>query len=125
MTTLPAHVFKDSFRPFVELLNEHQVKYQMREMRAGVPMASSGVIEIVQAVGAASMWAGLAAVLVAFIKSRSSRKVIVTTKDHTTIHAEGLTASELERILAMAASVSVIDTDSSQAEQAGGSSGGA
>ncbi|MDH0474471.1 hypothetical protein N7362_06515 [Aeromonas caviae] len=93
MTTLPAHVFKDSFRPFVELLNEHQVKYQMREMRSGVPMASSGVIEIVRAIGAASMWAGLAAVFVAFIKSRSSRKVIVTTKNNTTIHAEGLTAS--------------------------------
>ncbi|MGL6486940.1 effector-associated constant component EACC1 [Aeromonas hydrophila] len=125
MTTLPAHVFKDSFRPFFELLNEHKVKYQMREMRSGVPMASSGVIEIVQAIGAASMWAGLAAVLVAFIKSRSSRKVIVTTKDNTTIHAEGLTASELERILAIAASIAVIDTGGSQPEQSIDNSDGA
>jgi len=125
MTTIPAHVFKDSFRPFVELLNEHQVKYQMREMRSGVPMASSGIIEIVQAVGVASMWAGLAAVLVAFIKSRSSRKVIITTKDNATIHAEGLTASELERILAMATSVAVIDTGGTQTGQPKRDSGGA
>src|SRR5690348_15537705 len=105
MSGLPAHVFKDGFRPFVELLNEHQVQYQMREVRSGVPMASSGVIEIAQAVGVASMWGGLAAVLVAFIKSRSSRKVIVTTKDNTVVQAEGLTAAELERVLAMAASI--------------------
>ncbi|MBD9438072.1 hypothetical protein IB223_18380 [Pseudoxanthomonas sp. PXM03] len=125
MTTLPAHVFKDSFRPFIELLNEHQVKYQIREMRAGVPMASSGVIEIVQAVGVASVWAGLAAVLVAFIKSRSSRKIIITTKDNTIIHAEGLTAPELERILGMATSVAVIDTGGSQPVQVGDNSDGA
>lgn len=125
MTTLQAHVFKDSFKPFVELLNKHQVRYQMMEMRAGVPMASSGVIEIMQAVGAASVWASLAAVLVAFIKSRASRKVIITTKDNTVIHAEGLTAKELERILGMAASVAVIDTGGSQSEHSEGTSGGA
>lgn len=123
MTTLPAHVFKDSVRPFVELLNEHHVKYQMREMRAGVPMASSGVIEIVQAVGVASMWAGLATVLVAFIKSKSSRKVIITTRNNTVIHAEGLTAQELERILGMSANIAVIDTGGSHTEQAGNASG--
>jgi len=109
MTSIPAHVFKDSFRPFVELLNEHGVKYQMREARMGVPMASSGVVEILQAVGVASMWGGLAAVLVAFLRGRTGRKVLITTKDNTVIHAEGLTAAELERVLAMAANIAVID----------------
>jgi hypothetical protein len=109
MTTLPAHVFKDSFGPFIELLNEHGVKYQMRETRSGAPMASSGVVEIIQAVGAASLWGGLAAVLVAFIKSRTGRKVIITTKDNTVVHADGLTADELERVLGMAANLAVID----------------
>ena len=121
MTSIPAHVFKDSFRPFVELLNEHGVRYQMREARMGVPMASSGVIEIIQAVGVASMWGGLAAALVAFIKSRTGRKVIVTTKDNTVIHAEGLTAAELERVLGMAANIAVIDPGNSAA--AGNESG--
>lgn len=88
-------------------------------------MASSGVIEIVQAVGVASMWAGLATVLVAFIKTRSSRKVIITTKDNTVIHAEGLTAQELERILGMATSIAVIETDGSQTGQTGSTSDGA
>ncbi|CTP89976.1 hypothetical protein A6R71_14890 [Xanthomonas translucens pv. arrhenatheri] len=125
MSALPAHVFKASFRPFVELLNEHQIKYQIREMRAGLPMASSGVIEILQVVGVASMSGRLAAVLIAFIKSRSSRKVIVTTKDNTVIHAEGLTAPELERILDMAASIAVIDTHGNETSRIAGDSGDA
>jgi hypothetical protein len=112
MQTIPAHVFKDSFGPFIQLLNEHGVKYQISQVRAEVPMAGPpGVVEIVQAVGAASAWAGLAAVVVAFIKARSGRKVIITTKDHTVIHAEGLTASELKDILDRAASISVVDTN--------------
>ena len=115
MTSIPTHVFKDSFRPFVELLNEHGVTYQMREARVGVPMASSGVIEIIQAVGVASMWGGLATVLVAFIKGRTGRKVIVTTTDNTVIHAEGLTAAELERVLGMASNIAVIDPGKSAA----------
>jgi hypothetical protein len=121
MTSIPAHVFKDSFRPFVELLNEHGVPYQMREARMGVPMASSGVIEIIQAVGVASAWGGLAAVLVAFIKARAGRKVIVTTKDNNVIHAEGLTAAELERVLSIAANIAVIDPG--KAPPAGAESG--
>lgn len=94
---IPAHVFKDSFRAFVELLKEHGVRYPMREARMGVPMASSGIIEIIQAVGVVSIWGGLAAVLVAFIKSRAGRKVIVTTKYNVVVQAVGLTAEELER----------------------------
>ncbi|QNP40206.1 effector-associated constant component EACC1 [Lysobacter solisilvae (ex Woo and Kim 2020)] len=125
MTTLQAHVFRNSFGPFVKLLNEHNVRYEMRETRAGVPMASAGIVEIVQAVGAASMWGGLAAVLVAYIKSRSGRKVIITTKDNTVVHAEGLTASELERVLDKASSFSVIDTEKTETEGAAGKPGGA
>ena len=108
-TTLPAHVFKDSFRPFLELLNEHGVKYQIQEARTATHMASSVIIEIIQAVGVASAWGGLAAVVVAFVKSRTGRKVIITTKNNTVVHAEGLTSAELERVLGMAANVAVID----------------
>lgn len=110
METLPVHVYKASFGPFLALLNEHYVKYQMRDVRSGVQMASSGVIEIVQAVGNVAMWGALAAVIVAFLKARSSRKVIITTKDNTVIHAEGLSPKELEAVLAQAKSLSAIET---------------
>jgi hypothetical protein len=108
METLPVYVFKDSFGPFLALLNEHHVKYQMRDARSGVQMAAAGVIEILQT---PAMWAGLAAVIVAFLKYRHSRKVTVTMKNKTLIHAEGLTAKELERVLDQAQSLTAIETE--------------
>ena len=107
--TLHVYLFKDSFTPFVALLNEHQVKYQTQEVRTGVQMAPSAVIEIVQAVGNAAMWVALAKVLVAFINSRHGRKVMITTKDNIVIHAEGLSAKELEQILQQAKNLTAID----------------
>lgn len=47
------NVFRESFGPIIELLNEHKVEYQMREVRSGVVMNSSGVIEVLQS---AAMW---------------------------------------------------------------------
>ena len=117
LETLPVHLFKDSFGPFLALLNEHQVKYQMSESRYGVPMASSGVIEIVHAVGGAAMWGALAAVLVAFINSRRGRKVIITTKDNTVVHAEGLSPKELEKVLEQAKNLTAIDPINNQSEE--------
>lgn len=113
METLPVHLFKDSFGPFLTLLNEHQVKYQLRDARAGVPMASSGVVEIVQAVGNAAMWGAIAAVLVAFINGRRGRKVIITMKDNAIVHAEGLSPDELEKVLVHAKSLAAIDPNKS------------
>ena len=111
--TLPVHLFKDSFGPFLALLNEHGIKYQMREVRMGVPMASGGTLEIVQAVGNVAFWASLATVLVAFINSRRGRKVIITTKEGTVVHAEGLSLKELETVLERAQNLTAIDPNKS------------
>ena len=46
METLSVHLFRDSFGPFIALLNEHEVRYSMRQVRSGVPMASSEIVEI-------------------------------------------------------------------------------
>jgi len=108
MERLPIHLFKDSFGPFVTLLNEHHIKYTMRDVRSGVPMASSGVVELLQS---AAMWGALATVVVAFIKSRRGRKVIITTNDNTVVHAEGLSPEELEKVLAQAKSLTAIETE--------------
>ena len=109
MNTLRVHLFKDSFRPFVELLNEQDIKYQMQQARMGVPMASGGVLEIVQAVGNAAFWPSVATVVVAFMNGWRGRKVIITTKDQTVVHAEGLTPGELEKVLQQAQSLTAID----------------
>ncbi len=113
MRTLPVHLFKDSFGPFLALLNEHGIKYQMREVRSGAPMASGATLEIVQALGNAALWASVATVLVAFINSRRGRKVIITTKDGTVVHAEGLSLEELEKVLERAQNLTAIDSNKS------------
>ena len=107
MGNLPVHVFKNSFRPVLELLNENKVQYQMREQRSGVAMASSsGVIEIFVN---ASIWASLASVIIAFIKAKNSREVIITTKDNQVVHAKGLDSKQLQEVLKHAKGVTAID----------------
>lgn len=108
------HLFKDSFGPFVALLNEHQIKYQMRQNRTGVQAGPVGILEIVQAIGSAAMWGALATVVIAFINSRRGRKVIITTKDNIAVHAEGLSMAEIEVILQHAKNMTAIDTQNSE-----------
>ena len=115
MDVLPLHVFKDSFRPVLELLNENEVEYQMREQRSGTVMASSGVIEIIVN---ASIWVSLAAVIVAFIKAKNSREVIITTKDNRIIHAKGLDSKQLQNVLQHAKQVAAIELDKEQSKGA-------
>jgi hypothetical protein len=107
METLPIHVFRESFGPIVQLLNEYHVRYSMQQTRSGVPMNSTQVIELLQS---AALWSALAAVVVAFIKGRSSRKIIITTKENTVVHAEGLSVEELTEVLKQAKNLTAIET---------------
>ena len=111
MNTLPVHLFKSSFGAFLQLLNEHEVKYQMRTVRSGVPVASAETLEILKVVGSAAFWPSLATVVVAFIRARSGRKVIITTQGKTVIHANGLSMQELQIVLQHAANITAIDTN--------------
>jgi len=47
MDTLQIHLFKDSFYPVLELLNEHDFEYQIQGQRAGVITNSSMIIEVI------------------------------------------------------------------------------
>lgn len=88
MAVLEIHVFKSSFQPVTALLWEG-LNWSMKQQRSGEILASSGILEVALN---ASAWASIAAVLIAFIKARNGRKVIITTKEHKTIHVEGLSA---------------------------------
>lgn len=107
MEVLPVNVFKDSFGPILKLLNENEIKYQIREHRAGEVMASSGVIEIIIN---ASLWGSLVVVIVAYIRVKNGREVTITTKDNQIIHAKGLNSKELESVLKHAKNITAIDT---------------
>jgi hypothetical protein len=111
MESLPVHLFKASFGPFLALLNEHDLKYAIREPRLGVPVAASEVIEVLLS---PYIWGALSTIIVAFLKYRNSRKVIITTKDGQIIQAEGLNQEELEGILKHAKSLALIETKSDE-----------
>ncbi|UPG94355.1 hypothetical protein [Luteibacter aegosomatissinici] len=76
---------------------------------SAAPMASAAS-EILYAASGAVPWASIAAVTVAWIRSKASRKVIVTLTDGTVVHAEGLSVKELESVLDKAETMAVFDT---------------
>lgn len=76
-------------------------------------MASSGVVEILLS---PYTWGALSTVIVAFLKYRNSRKVIIQTKDGQIIHAEGLNHEELKSILERAGRLTLIETKSDQTQ---------
>ena len=89
-----------------DALSDARIAFNRSHPKPGVILNASPVIEITQAVP----WAAGAAVLVAWLRGRASRKIIVTTKDDTVVHAEGLSVEEFEKILPHAKNVSAIDT---------------
>jgi hypothetical protein len=58
----------------------------------------------------AAPWAAVAAVLVAWIKARSSRKVIITTLDNKIFHAEGMSVEEIKSLLPVTKSIAALET---------------
>jgi hypothetical protein len=58
----------------------------------------------------ATVMAPVAAVLVAWLNTRPTRKAIVRTKDDVVIHVEGRSVKEVESLLKSAQSIMVMDT---------------
>lgn len=100
-------LFKDSEDSFLAALDENSIAYNPVAACSGQVMASGTLIAIVQAVASST---ALAAIVVAWLKARSSRKIIVTSADNQIIHLEGYSVAEVEQILALAARVAIIDT---------------
>ena len=73
-------------------------------------MNSGDVVEILSSAKAATPWAAIAAVLVAWLRTRASRKVIITHKNKQIFHAEGMSAEEIERLLPLCGNVVAMET---------------
>lgn len=117
MTTesIRVHLFKSSFRPFTDLLNENNIDFVERRPAPGVIMNAGEIVEILNALQIPSIVASLATVICAFLKARASRKVYIATKDNKTYCFEGYGAKEIEeiqRIFPDIKSITAIDTKS-------------
>ena len=100
-------LFKDSEESFLASLQENSVAYSPVHAYSSNVMASGTLISIVQAVASST---AVAAIVASWLKARASRKVIVTTEANQVVHLEGYSVSEIEKILAVAVRVSIIDT---------------
>lgn len=101
-------LFKDSEKSFLAALDEAAIDYNPVAALSTTILASGGLIAIAQTIVSSG---AVAAIVVAWLKARASRKVIVTTNENQVVHVEGYSVDEVEKILAIAASVAVIDTE--------------
>lgn len=99
-------VFRNSADALRELLDESGIAFQEGPKPSGIQMNAAEILSILEP---AAICGSLATVLIAFIKSRRSRKVIITTKKQEVIHAEGLSPKELTELLKQARSVMAFD----------------
>jgi hypothetical protein len=113
--TIRINVFKDTREPFAALLTSHGVEFERGYALIGVPMAAGEWFTVAAAAGA---FGGLAHVVVTYLKAKHGRKVIITTRERTVVHAEGLTHEELEKVLSLASNITVIDTKTERSSDA-------
>ena len=101
--------FRDSKESFLSLLDENNIRFIEQVPHPGVVMAAGEIVEILKAVGAASIFPSLATVAVQWLKARSSRKLMLQTKNKQIVHLEGYSAQEVAVLLEQAESLTVID----------------
>lgn len=110
MIYIQVDLFKDSRNDFLTELEKSNISYgNIEKFSTGAVLASSTTV-LISLIAASAPWAAFAAILVAWIKSKSSRKIIITTKDNATINLEGLSSKEVEKILDKFYRIAVIDT---------------
>ena len=100
-------LFKDSQASFVQALDDAGVPYEEQQAPPGQAMASGAMIAIAQT---AAIAGAVATVLVAWLKARSSRKVILTLHDKRIVHLEGYSVEQVQELLPLVDHGTAIDT---------------
>jgi hypothetical protein len=101
--------FRNSKDSFLPMLEKNNIKFIVRTRPVSVLMGEGEVVEILKAIGAASIIPSLATVAVQWLKARSSRKLILQTKDKQVVHLGGYTIKEVGLLLEQAENLTVID----------------
>ncbi len=108
---LEVRFFKDGIDDFKELLSNSDVSYEeVSHFPPGTIVNSGEVLEIVKALAGLSLIPSIAAVIVQWLKNKSSRKVILQTKENEVVHLEGYSAREIEELIPNAKNITIIQT---------------
>jgi hypothetical protein len=102
-------LFKDGKEDFLALLSAEGIQYELRRPPIGMIVAAAEWIELLKALSLPAVVGGLATVIVAYLRHKHGRKVIITTKDNVVVHAEGLTKDELQQVLKRASNITVVE----------------
>jgi hypothetical protein len=118
--TIKFHLFKHGGVEFFRLLNEENIPFQRRRHGPEIVFASGEIIEILKVIGGLSIAPSLAAVIVQWLKNKTTRKIMIQTKDNIVVSLEGQNADtkKLERLLKIAYSVSAIQSEPDQDNKA-------
>lgn len=109
MSYIPVHVFRDSAASFTEALSANGVEFSRHIQLSEAPMAAGWIIDVFSAVKEATPWGALAVVIVSWLRAKASRKIIITQKDNTIVHAEGMSVDDVIIILEKAKDVAAIE----------------
>jgi hypothetical protein len=88
-------------------LDDAGIKYDSFRPMPGRIMASGTMVEIAQVAGISG---AVATVLVAWIKARASRRVILTIRGNQVVHLEGYSVQQVQDLLPAVNRLSAIDT---------------
>ena len=88
-------------------MTEHGLSFE--EKRTFEPVASGQTIELLKAIGGLSVLPSLATIVCAWLKNKRSRKVMITLENNTIIQTEGLSETEIAKLLENAKGLSAID----------------
>jgi len=100
-------LFKDSEASFRQALDKSDIEYEAKKPKPGEVVAAGLIIEVVQTIATSG---AIAAVLVAWLRARASRKIILTLEDNKVVHLEGYSIKEVQQVLPMVKSAAIIDT---------------
>ncbi|MCP3674540.1 MAG: hypothetical protein GY829_08765 [Gammaproteobacteria bacterium] len=104
--------FKETKESFLSELEMNGINFETNHPTPGVFYNAGESVQIITALGEASVFVSLATIIVQWLKARSSRKVFIQTKDKKVIHLEtvGYSEKEVEKILKNSEKITVIDT---------------
>jgi len=115
---ISVHLFRHGGEDFRKLLEKADVKYVIREHKSGVVMNAGDTIELIKLVGGLSILPSIAAVIVQWLKNKTSRKIMIQTKDNLVVQIEGIEVDEekLVHLLEIGVSVTAIQPEPDDAD---------
>ncbi|WP_376697577.1 effector-associated constant component EACC1, partial [Wenzhouxiangella sp. EGI_FJ10305] len=89
-------LFKHSEKSFLQALNQADISYKEETLEPGQIVASGALVTVAQT---AAIAGAIASVLVAWIRARASRKIILTLENGQSFHLEGASVDKVEELL--------------------------